>query len=339
VKFTVRPAAVPAEREEILALLERNLPMIDHRRRFEWLYLENPAGPARSWFVADRGRPVGVASVFPRFLWVGGKLERAGQVGDFAVDRGYRALGPATALQRATFEAVDRGDLALCYDCPPHEAGLATFRRMGMGVDCLMLRYVKLIRADRALRRRMGGGPAVRLAAAAANVWLRVVERPRRNPAGLEVVEHSGEFGAEFDELDRRNVTDNEVRSARTSEFLNWRYRRDPLSDYEVLAARRAGHLVGFGVLRHSSEDVVLLDLFSDPEPHVVEALLDPMVQRAHCARVQTLTAIVSQGDGLGRRLRTFGFRCRGPAERVVAYPAGRFRPPRWSFRSVDVVA
>src|SRR5262245_51216017 len=150
-------------------MLERNLIDLDHRRRFAWLYTQNPAGPARTWLVRERGSetPVGMASLFPRWVRLNGQTCLSGQVGDFAVDAGYRSLGPAVMLQRATFSAVDAGELTFCYDCPPHDKGMATFRRLGLGVSCRMFRYARLVKVDRIVRR------SVRLGAAAASLsWL-----------------------------------------------------------------------------------------------------------------------------------------------------------------------
>src|ERR1700687_259464 len=111
----VRPVHLESEREELLGILQTNLLAIPHARRFQWLYYANPDGPAWTWFVYQRGTDhvVGVASVFPRAMWVGAQPKICGQVGDFAVPASHRSLGPALMLQRATFEPVDQGKMAL----------------------------------------------------------------------------------------------------------------------------------------------------------------------------------------------------------------------------------
>ena len=156
----VRPVDLASERTELLDILQRNLPQIPHVRRFDWLYRNHPCGQPRSWFAIDSKAKanVGAASLFPRFLWEGGRFVSAGQVGDFAIDVKYRSLGPALMLQRATLEAVENRQFSICYDCPPHSLGMATFRRLGMEEHCEMHRYVRLIRTDRHFQKRFGDG-------------------------------------------------------------------------------------------------------------------------------------------------------------------------------------
>src|SRR5208283_3038385 len=191
-----------ADREELFRVLKRNLQDVSHEVRFSWLYLENPAGRARTWFIRDStGDAVGVTSLFPRAVWLAGTPAVCGQVGDFGVDIGFRSLGPATMLQRATFEPVLRGDLAFCYDCPPHEKGMAMFYRLGMKENCRMQWHVKLLRTDRQLGRVLGEGIG-QLAARAANAALQMTRRATRRSFGIECAIHTGDFGPEFSALD-----------------------------------------------------------------------------------------------------------------------------------------
>src|ERR1700722_3995111 len=105
----VRPVNFETDREEMVELLQRNLTDLAHAARFEWFYRRNPAGPSYSWFAVDEaaGRAVGVASLISRAMWLGPEVAICGHVGDFAIDKAYRSLGPAVQLQRATFAPVD----------------------------------------------------------------------------------------------------------------------------------------------------------------------------------------------------------------------------------------
>src|SRR5438552_13434479 len=131
--LAILPVNHETESQELVGFLMRVNPSLSHETRFDWLYRHPPGGNPRSWFLIDRktGSAVGAASVFPRFLMVGHRLLRCGQVGDFAVDAAYRTLGPALMLQRATLEPVKNGELDVCYDCPPHALGMSTFLRLG----------------------------------------------------------------------------------------------------------------------------------------------------------------------------------------------------------------
>jgi hypothetical protein len=342
-----RPADLEVEREALLGLLERNLPDLAHRRRFDWLYRANPAGRAWSWFVYDEGTKeiVGVASVFPRDFWIGGRIERGGQVGDFAVDATHRSLGPAVLLQRATFQPVDRGALAFCYDCPPHDQGMATFRRLGMEATCRTHQFARPLRAERHVEKRLGRGAFAAAVTGLANglLWARTARRHAE--PGVEIVEHTGRFDDEFSRLDREVGGPEIVRSRRGAEDLNWRYRDDPLHQYRVLTARRRGELLAFVVFSTAGDDAVIVDLFGRLSGGLAVALLDAAAAVIRSAGVQTLRMTVGE-DAAGREaMGRAGFRPRGQGPRIVAY-AGRagqvataLHASAWAIRPVDLLA
>lgn len=319
---TIRPVDLDTEQEELLGVLERNLTDLPHGRRFKWLYRGNPLGPAWSWFACDSasGRVVGVASVFRRAMWIGPRVSLCGQVGDFAIDPSHRSLGPAVMLQRATFEPVERGLLALAYDCPPHERGMSTFRRLGMTARATTTRYARLLRADRQLHARLGRGPLAASIVPAANAVLRVMDTRVPRAAGLEVSVHGERFGEEFSDLDRRTGAGDTIRGSRAAGELNWRYREDPLRDYVVFTARRRGELKGFVVVAVSEGDAVLVDLFGDLSPGVSGALLHAVADHVRPTGAQTLQALASDGSAMGAVLLRTGFRGREAGPHVVTH-------------------
>lgn len=343
---TVRPVDLDAERETLLGVLERNLPELPHARRFDWLYRRNPVGRAFSWFVCEgkSGRVVGVASLIQRAIRLGGTVQLAGQVGDFAIDAEYRSLGPAVLLQRATFEPVDCGRLSFCYDCPPHEAGMSTFRRLGMKENCRMVRYARLLRSERELKKRLGGVWAGALVAPA-NAVLRL--RVQRSVSShLAIAEHVGSIGEEFSRIDEAYAQSKGVRSRRHAEDLNWRYREDPLRQYFILTARRGAELLAYVVYTAAGEDATVVDLFGREMPDAGVALLAEVSERCRARGIQTLHAYLSEGNPAAETFVSSGFQMREAAARVVAYAkpgsevaallAGR---APWSFSQTEILA
>ncbi len=345
----VRPARWDVDRAEILALLERNLGALPHARRLDWLYRQNPCGPAWSWLACEQEseRPVGLASVFPRAMWVGPRVEMVGQVGDFAVDISHRSLGPALMLQRATLGPVKSGGLAFCYDCPPHRLGMATFQRLGIEPSCQMRRYARPLRTERQLRKHFGQGPLVDGLASLGNFALSVLQSARRpGEAGLEIALHNGPFGEEFSRLDQEVGGGDLVRARRRAEDLNWRFQGDPLHNYHVLTARRRGELAGFCVFSVTEGDVWLIDLFASAMPGVGLALLDAVVGQAKKNSAHTLHALVTEGGALSGLLRSLYFRSREMGKRVVTYaqPDGQVcsflaHGAAWCMNHADVLA
>ena len=337
-KLRVRPVDLQHERSKLLELLDRNLGTLDHAARFDWLYNDNPAGRAWSWFVCvdSDDRPVGVASLFPRFFWIDGRVERCGEVGDFAVDADHRSLGPALRLQRATFEPVDEGLLTFCYDCPPDERGMAPFHRLGLKPVCRATRYRCLLRTDELVRRRIAGGWGVQAPLSSvfnALLWAR--RRIRSRAKEFIVDRHEGPFGEEFDALESSlGGQGNVVRLRRMAEDLNWLYRRNPVTSYETITVRRDGELMGFVVFSVSRNRVRVVDLVASSDRARL-GLLREVVDTAGSRRkefVDMWRLSTSRESGFVHKA---GFVRREPAKRFVVYPpqdAGGLSAPEWHF-------
>ncbi len=343
-KLSVRPVNLESESEELLTILQTNLPSLPHARRFQWLYRANPDGPAFSWFAFEEGGPVvGVTSVFPRSMWVRRKIELCGQVGDFAISATHRSLGPALMLQRATFEPVDQRILSFCYDCPPHAAGMATFRRLGVQPNSAVDRYALPLRADRRFKKRLGFAPL--LLTPLANCLLRVWRQRGIRPGDLDIAEHTGPFDDEFTCLDAAVNAPDTIRGCRSAAHLNWRYREDPLQTYRVLTARRKGELVAFLVFCVGAEDIRIVDVFGRELPAAAVALLDALARRYQIS-CQNVEVYLSEGSDLLSPVLRAHFRRRSRAAQVVAYarPGSELsmffgRRPRWAFSTAEVQA
>jgi hypothetical protein len=338
----IRPVDLDREHEELLGVLDRNLPDLPHARRFKWIYRDCHLGPAWSWLLWDSEsrEPVGVASLFRRAIWRGNQVEVCGQVGDFAIDPSHRSLGPALMLQRATFGPVDGGHLALCYDCPPNARGMSTFRRLRMTSSATMQRHTRLLRTDRQIAKYLGRGLASAAAARLGNAVIRLASRGRRRSVGVEIGLHPGRFGEEFSALDRRVGGGDVVRGRRAAEDLNWRYRDDPLQDYRVLTARRSGELMGFAVVTTVHRDLVVVDLFGTPSSDEAADLLDAAARLGREDGLEALHTLVSTDHPLTAPLRRTGFHARECGPHVVAYAGARPESGSpWQLTYADVMA
>src|SRR5581483_5394675 len=95
----LREADLSADGDVLVELARANLGQTD-ARRFQWLYRDNPFGPASAWLACDEAdTPIGMCAVFPRRAYVAGHEVLGCVLGDFCVSQGYRSLGPAIHLQ------------------------------------------------------------------------------------------------------------------------------------------------------------------------------------------------------------------------------------------------
>ncbi len=351
----IRPLSLSDDRAEMIDILNRNFGP-GQEARFDWRHIRNPAGESWSWFLYDKNSfaTVAMATVFPRTMRVDGRIVRAGQVGEFVVDVKYRSLGPALKLQRSTFEPVDRGEIALCYDCPPHDEGMSTFVRLGMAANCEVYRFATRFRSDEYFAKRLGNGAWTKPVVAAANLLLRL--RTRTGGArNVEVQKHAGRFGEEFSHLDEIVCPPGSVRSSRAAEVLNWRYVQDPISGtasldtaakYQILVARRGGELLGFTAFLIQPDGAAsLVDLFGVGSEGARLELLDAALDFCRSAGASGLFGLCSEPSELKTVFETSGLRRRERSARVVAYTkpgnglsAQISSGAKWSFGQVEMM-
>lgn len=353
----IRRASLTEDRQELLGLFKRNFSEFgdNHEERFEWYQTLNPAGEGWTWILSERngGRAVGTTSLFRRNMYVNGKQLAVGQVMFFAVDAGYRSLGPAVMLQRATFDPVNRGQLAFCYDCPPHDEGMSTFVRLGMPPNCEMIRYVLPLRSDEYLGKRLGKGAWTKPVVASANLLLRMRSSHYDVP-GLEISEFHGDFGEEFSQLDEVVSSSGAVRGRRSSEVLHWLYKDFPSAakrhgctdEFRVLVARRAGELVAFLVFRAQSDELIAItDLFGYGVELAGRPLIEAVIEIAKQNKMRGVYGYCAEGCELSRLFQSAKFRPRERAARVVAYEkvngrgSGQLTPGlRWAFSQLELM-
>src|SRR5262249_38169773 len=126
----------------------------------------------------------------------------------------------------------------------------------------------------------------------------------------------------------------------RAAEDLNWRYREDPLHDYQVLTARGSGELAGFAVIATSQRDLAVVDLFGVLSPSDAADLLDAAAQIGRVAELESVSTLISTDHPLTAPLRTAGFHARESGPWVVAYAgAGQEVGSAWQLTYLDVMA
>jgi hypothetical protein len=353
--IAIRQASLADEEEQLIEVLDRNLPERPNRKIQKRRHA-NPLGPGWSWVANPRCSDmiVAVASVVPRWFQVDGRKVVCGQVIEFAVEAPYRSLGPAVLLQRATFEPADSGEVAFCYDCPPHDRGMSTFVRLGMRSSCEVVRYALLLRSDEFLGKRLGEGAWTRPLVATANAVLQL-RRLGHSKAGVEICLHGAPFDEEFSHLDSVTTNPGTVRSSRAAEELNWRYSEDlpaptgssmaNLGKYRVFVARRAGELLAFAILFTQENGMAwIADLFGQNITDSGGALLDAVVDFCRRKKLIRLDALCSADSTVRSLLEQAGFRARERAYRVVAYENGSrtgrllHSDLRWTFTNFEVI-
>jgi len=322
----VREADLRADRQVLIDLLRENLPQHGGAAHFDWLYLQNPAGEAKAWLAEDpaSGDAIGVAAAFPRRMYVRGELVSCWNLGDFAIRKRHRSLGPAVALQRACLREVTEGRVAFAYDHPASNM-MAIYRRLGIEATGNVVRFAKPLRLDDRIKAPAVVKPVANGVAAIGTLLLRTLDMGRARAASASRVSTGERVDERFDELDRRTCREARVRGSRDADYLKWRYLKSPNQRFEVLTVTQDETLTGYVVFYQSGNNGVIADLLADGRQGV-DALVAGAVELARQRDLRTLSIPLLEGSSLARRVGEWGFRAREKAVFVVTTA----KPGRW---------
>lgn len=273
--ISIRPAHLVTDRAALVVLLRRDLNPLYDARRFDWLYTQNPAGPAQAWVATDTmtGAIVGTSAAFPRRMSLQGQEHTGWVLGDFCMQENYRSLGPALQLQRACMAAVDTGLVPFWYDFPSTSM-MAVYTRLRITPFRQMLRLAKPLRVDRKIQEVIPVAGLARGLSAVGNLFLRLRGPHVGNPERITVAVAGGAYDDAFTRLAHEGGQQGGVWLQHSSTYLNWRYLQNPFCRYECMTARRQGHLVGYVVFTQTGEDAALVDFWSVDESAVLRRLI-----------------------------------------------------------------
>jgi hypothetical protein len=321
-EFQLREADTEVDGQVITSTVSRYLTRFrDPNKRYDWLYKNNPHGRVRSWIATDnRNMVIGIASAFPRRVFVDEKEIVAWVLGDFCISSGHRSLGAALKLQKTLLNEVDSGAVPFCYDFPS-TGMMAVYKRLSIPVSSQMIRLAKPLRLDRQVERCFNNPKLVRGISTIGNLVLKLTQRKMKASRDLVFSLHHGPCQEEFTGLAREIRGNNGVCVLRSAEYLNWRFLTNPYCEHQLLTARRDGALVAYAIFTMSDGTGAIVDLFGFNEERVLSGLIDDMVRVFQTAGVITASVVLLESHPWRSIFERRGFRPRETKPIVVYRP------------------
>jgi hypothetical protein len=254
-------------------------------------------------------------------MCIRGSEKMAWVFGDFCLEEKYRSLGPALQLQRACLEAGAELPVDFCYDFPS-ESMMAVYKRLGVLEGRKLIRWAKPLRIERRIEPLVRSRILARGLGAIVNSVLKRQGWVGENHV-CQLVLQKGPCDEEFSELDGQLSGHSGVRTARTAEYLNWRYLAHPTAQHEIMTARRNGALIGYAVFTRQDDDANIVDISSIEEPSVIKRLLTGVVRHLDQSGVATVSMAAVDQHPWSEVFETAGFRRREASPVVVWFPRG----------------
>ena len=322
----IREADLAADRTLLIREIRAHLNPYTDDRRFDWLYLQNPYGQARTWIASDQdsGDIVGTCAALPRLFYIHGQERKGCVFADFWIHSNYRSLGPALQLQRACMSIVGNESCIIAYDFPRLSMS-AVYKRLGVNVYDSLVRYTKIVRVNKILSSRIGLPVVVQPLSLVANLGLDFLDRWWSNPKQCDIFLERDSCGEEYSELARCEGSTYELCVARTADYLNWRYCRHFRQRHEIMAARQGGKLVAYLVFIDHGDDAQVVDFLGGHDEDVASALVSGLVAELRSRGILSINVSLLTTDTRKSSFYRMGFRPRESSPLVIFDPTRIF--------------
>jgi GNAT superfamily N-acetyltransferase len=240
----------------------RDIPGMSPADFFRWKHTECPFGPSRMLLVEADGRVVGFSAYMPWRFLARGELVNTLRGVDFAVHPSYRRRGISMALRLSSFPS----EISLAWSNPNEQISPGA-QKAGRRLIRVSAQFVTARRPVATVRRARARGSRTPLE-------LTVEAEP-----ALEIIE--ADTCASLLELSAH--ASDRLATARTREYLRWRYRHD---SYRAIRLESAGAIRGAAIFRcrrHGSFWVShICELFAEEgDRRTVSALLGRVADAA----------------------------------------------------------
>lgn len=323
-KLCIEEADLQKDRETLIRLLDENRDYTVTDNRYEWLYLNNPAGRACAWLLKDAEKSsfVGASAAIPRRMWVNGEIMDCFVLSDFSIDPNYRTLGPAVKLNRASVDPVLSGSTPFAYDFPSEKMAVVhrwiKARLLGTAV-----RMVKPLRVEPFLSKKTGLPLLPKLAGLAGDFLLLhrlslTMDKgytAECHEVGIET------FNDDFSRLDHELGPQFPVCGVRDREYLVWRYAQNPLRRYHVVGLKKDGQHAGHGIFSlNEQRRITVYDMYAGKDLFVRKNLVRGLVRAGVELKADALEVVLFDKDPWMGLLEEFRFSKRSEQAQVFVF-------------------
>ena len=323
-KYVVEKADIAKDKDCVLkfwnAFHERPLD-----RKYSWLYENNPSGKAHVWLLRHQGSGelVGMAGLFPRWVWLQGEKKLAVIAGDFFVHEQHRTVGPALTLQKSVVAAVGKDVAVLAYSFPNRLAE-AIMKRVGYRPIGELQRWVKITRTAPHFIRRGVPRPLASLIGSFLDLGMRLQSMTHRFCRCKQYrCEDTDRIDERFDRLWESDPAEYQFIGVRNMDYLRWKFLQDPDDDHRFFSIedRKRDTLLGYLVYCRRGERIEIRDAFFPRNQNAMENLIRNFLKLTYAWPTDSIEInMLSKNRHAYEVFQRFGFRNRGPTRGVFMY-------------------
>lgn len=322
-RYSVLKADLKAHRDVIVGLWKSAYDEMSGDR-YGWIYENSHLGPPTSFLLRHNlsGKLVGLVSIFPRNLFVGGRKVRSVICGDFIVLKGHRTLGPALFLQKEAMLEARRSGSELIYGFP-NDKSEPILRRLGYDILERIVTMTKVLRSEYLLKDKIRLMFASRLLSEIIDTPMEifsesVFERKLRKYS----FEADASFDARIDRLWERISAQFSLIGERSASYLHWRFREVPHCSYRLftMASPGTSEVLGYIVYSQGEARTQIVDFAYAGNLGVFDALFAGFSKYQRSRGTHSIAINVAGSPPLVHRFRRHGYHVRGSGRTILTF-------------------
>jgi len=320
--YSITSADLNRDKQDILALWKRNFPNIPEAR-YDWIYKNNPAGPAFCWLLKEtrQKKIVGATALFPRRFFCGGKWITAGIAGDFMIDKKHRTLGPALLLQKTALLNGNEIPFNILYGFP-NKISEPALLKAGYKILGEIHSLTKPLKSYYYLKRNVNFPLITKPLSFLFDLVLKISSRERYSKNTEYEFETLTSFDQRIDTLWDSVKTQLFMIGERTSSYLNWRYIQSPHKNYQVLALikKKNRAISGYIVYEINDNKAYIDDILSANMNEALDSLLSGFLLYQRARGIDAVSISFIGCNVLREKLKKYGFSLRDNSRKVIGY-------------------
>ena len=235
--------------DTLQSIWSESLPLLDAKKRIGWAYEENICGQAQIWLLKYKttGEYFGCSALLPRYFFVNRKKMLGAHIADTAVKKRYRVLGPAIKLHKEIIKSSQDFGLIMAF---PNEVVQAVIKMVGFKKMKNLIKNIKIIKSITIIEKKIKNPLIFKLLLPLVPIvdfGLRLLDFPIVSGKKLTGC-HIENFDKRFDDIWEKFSRKFDFIIDRSSNYLNWRYRKNYRKDYNIYVVYERGsqNLLGY---------------------------------------------------------------------------------------------
>lgn len=344
--YSIIQADLKEHKELLISLWKHNFPGV-FDKRFEWIYENNPGGPPTALLLNhDKSNAVvGAITLFPRTFYIDGRKLPAHILGDLAVDRGHRTLGPALTMLKAAVARCENDGSGILLGFPTSMSEPVT-RRAGFQLLDDINEMTLVVRSYPYVLKYVPIPIIARSFAYPLDLFLQLRRGNLWQPHSREYETHVTDMPGEiFDILWSRLSNQPSLIGERGWRYINWRFFQSPYAkNYAFIILRRGSRdPLGYIIFNTTEKRVSVVDIGVPIDDPSLDYLLLSFANYQQTKGFEAISISLAGDRNLIKKLIQLGYAIRSKQSKIVVYAPlklqeiiGSIQDRRWYLTAAD---